>query len=529
MRLTKLLRVVGFFLSVFLSQGSVAVVYEVTTAQEFQAALSAASGIDGSHEILLKDSLSGAGDLYYEPRYGGGLKITGDEKRTLEELNLYVVLIDVELDLTVENLDFKNSFVFLPRSGLQSMALKDVTTIGAVINPEKLGSVVLDHVSGAPLLCLNSTPYTPGPEVLITNTLLIRERVSGECYLRTQKLEIRDSEIRNFRFSGRSNGSDPAVLTGNIFSEADIRGYESIEARNNTIESGTGYLLVNGGSRTIRFAENRCLRLGNLGLVTNLGSGGGLEAKRNLNCSIDAGGNGAPVVVSGNVGRRLRVDGSKGSNITIRNNTFQGIEISGQAALVDVTNNIVWGDCFYGDLHDCGQLVLKDFPDRSEARNNIVREMIGYWRVDEKNLISDPKLANVKPLDYEAAIVHAGIDYHLTSDSPAIDAGTNSVLPDLEEYDLDGNSRLLNGVIDIGAYERNTTALHPADTNGDFVISSEEFESYNSAWRANDIWPTSPEVITADFVTRAGYLLQKGGDYKNIGVGKPQTWVPVNE
>jgi len=32
-----------------------------------------------------------------------------------------------------------------------------------------------------------------------------------------------------------------------------------------------------------------------------------------------------------------------------------------------------------------------------------------------------------------------------------------------------------------------------------------------------------------DFVTRAGYLLQKGGSYHNIGVGKPATWVPADE
>ena len=83
--------------------------------------------------------------------------------------------------------------------------------------------------------------------------------------------------------------------------------------------------------------------------------------------------------------------------------------------------------------------------------------------------------------------------------------------------------------MDIGAFERSITALHPADTSGDSVISSSEFEAYNSAWRANEVWTTSPTVIPIDFVTRAGYLLQKGGAYKNIGVGKPQTWVPANE
>jgi hypothetical protein len=71
--------------------------------------------------------------------------------------------------------------------------------------------------------------------------------------------------------------------------------------------------------------------------------------------------------------------------------------------------------------------------------------------------------------------------------------------------------------------------LHPADTNGDSSISREEFDAYNEAWRTNEAWPTAPQTISVDFVTRAGYLLNKGGTYNNIGVGKPQTWVPIND
>jgi hypothetical protein len=45
---------------------------------------------------------------------------------------------------------------------------------------------------------------------------------------------------------------------------------------------------------------------------------------------------------------------------------------------------------------------------------------------------------------------HAG--YQLRSDSPAINAGDVSA-PDLPEKDLDGNPRIVNGTVDIGAYE----------------------------------------------------------------------------
>ena len=87
----------------------------------------------------------------------------------------------------------------------------------------------------------------------------------------------------------------------------------------------------------------------------------------------------------------------------------------------------------------------------------------------------------------------------------------------------------MGGVVDVGAHERFTGTFHPADTDGNSSISRAEFEEYNAAWRLNEPWPNPPVIIDADYVTRAGYLLQKGGDYKNIGVGKPQTWVPVNE
>lgn len=44
-------------------------------------------------------------------------------------------------------------------------------------------------------------------------------------------------------------------------------------------------------------------------------------------------------------------------------------------------------------------------------------------------------------------------DLHLLPSSPGIDAGSNSSLPDALTSDLDGNARVDNGIVDIGAYE----------------------------------------------------------------------------
>jgi len=45
-------------------------------------------------------------------------------------------------------------------------------------------------------------------------------------------------------------------------------------------------------------------------------------------------------------------------------------------------------------------------------------------------------------------------DYHLKEPSPCIDAGDNTLLPSGVDKDLDGNPRIVNGTVDIGAYEK---------------------------------------------------------------------------
>jgi hypothetical protein len=85
---------------------------------------------------------------------------------------------------------------------------------------------------------------------------------------------------------------------------------------------------------------------------------------------------------------------------------------------------------------------------------------VGPWGLDRGgNMDADPLFVdpgwwdnNETPEDPNDDIWVNG-DYHLLPDSPCIDAGDNDAVPADVTTDLDGNSRIVNGFVDMGAYE----------------------------------------------------------------------------
>jgi len=71
----------------------------------------------------------------------------------------------------------------------------------------------------------------------------------------------------------------------------------------------------------------------------------------------------------------------------------------------------------------------------------------GYWAdANDPNIIVEPNDPNAVWVDG---------DYHLLPTSSCIDAGDPNYVPEPDETDIDGNPRVINGRIDMGAYESN--------------------------------------------------------------------------
>ena len=205
-------------------------------------------------------------------------------------------------------------------------------------------------------------------------------------------------------------------------------------------------------------------------------------------------------------------------NNTITGNNSTGIgggvtfQVSGVVELLNVYNNIIWGNTASGsgaDVYLTGTGKKKLFLFNDVDTNG----MSGVWDVAADSIDVAPQFFD--PVNG---------DYHIKGTSPCKDTGTNGA-PSLPATDLDGGPRIANGTVDLGCYEFSTAATHPADTDTNFVITAAEFNAYAAAWKAGQGWTNGPNPISADYVTRAGYLMtNSSGVYHNDGSARPVNW-----
>ena len=534
------------------AQGAAAVVFEVTTAEEFQAALTTAASNGGEDKILLASEVF-RGNFYYFAEESSDLDISSKDTDSFaiidadgKNFGLYIRGNDKSFNISIRHLVIQNGNNPADGGGLHLRQIKGEALLDSVIIADNKssgsgGGVFSYGVEALKLVNSAIVRNTAQSGAAITNNRGITAsfdrtavtveslRIEGNVATDVRVLDISAQSVNISRLSFVENATNQNFYPCIEMSTSSLLITESVFERN-TCGRGVfdfqGFETLNFTKNTVR--DNKDDYPGSLKRMGTFSSSGRLQMVNNfidgIPAPIQAFTDSSPfegkgIVVHGNliVGPNFEFSSNGGTpdvDIQMTQNTLVNFSNgnlidTGENTAVLVQNNIFKTENSEVDLA-LGSLVKS-----SILKNNIIEEYTGFWLAKEANLNRDPRF-----YDMETG------DYHLASNSPAVDSGNNELLVS-EEYDLDGNARIINGTVDIGAYERSTTALHPADSNGDQSISQAEFDAYNTAWRTNDTWPTAPSIIPIDFVTRAGYLLQKGGAYKNIGVGKPATWVPL--
>ncbi|MHC4498150.1 MAG: right-handed parallel beta-helix repeat-containing protein, partial [Planctomycetota bacterium] len=142
--------------------------------------------------------------------------------------------------------------------------------------------------------------------------------------------------------------------------------------------------------------------------------------------------------------------GALSGTATITNCTFSAnsAEIGGgiYGGESSLTNSILWGNRdFFGageEAQICGGTLIVDY--------SCIQGWSGALG-GTGNIADDPWFVEAVGADHVAGTEDDNL--RLLSGSPCLDAGDNSALPPSLITDLDGNPRVVNGVVDMGAYE----------------------------------------------------------------------------
>jgi hypothetical protein len=322
----------------------------------------------------------------------------------------------------------------------------------------------------------------------------------GESAVLCMNGEWTDTVVEGFTMTG-GDGTDIGGYTygGGMYCRYASPTIRNCVFRNNVADAGGG-LAVHGSYSMVSdcvFTENEALTggyFGGGGLFTNGG------APKVVNCqftnnlaSVLAKGGGISLflgfpeitncLIAGNEARHgggimNQKSTAKITNCTIANNAASGygggLNCFYPTAQTTVTNCIVWNNAAATD----GPAIL----DQSGAVT-VVRytDVEGGWSgAGSNNIDMDPSF--VDPI---------GEDCRLSSASPCVDPESGSddgALPEYAGIDLDGNPRIMNQAVDLGAYEFQgapvETCLADFDANG--VVEFDDLVTLLTSWGACD-------------------------------------------
>ena len=230
------------------------------------------------------------------------------------------------------------------------------------------------------------------------------------------------------------NGAAVTIIDGGGTSRCATLG--TANAHTNTVLNG--FTLTNGFA-TVIGGGSAYGTLNNCTLSNNTAEYGGGSARSTLNnCTLtgntaEFGGGSAQATLNNCtlIGNTANRDGGGSREGTLNNCTLRGNEAYG-----------VGGGSYLGRLNNC--IVWGNTSDSVGSEN--------YYSIDFNYCNTFPLPAGRGNISQDPLFVDAtNGDYRLEAGSPCIDAGNNDYVT--TATDLDGNTRIMNGTVDMGAYE----------------------------------------------------------------------------
>jgi hypothetical protein len=131
-----------------------------------------------------------------------------------------------------------------------------------------------------------------------------------------------------------------------------------------------------------------------------------------------------------------------------------------------VTNCILWGDSAPNGpeiFNDGTSSATVSYSDVQGGETGVYDPCDGLlWGAG--NIDADPCFVDA-----------ANGDYHLLEDSPCVDAGDNTAVPSGVTTDLDGNPRIVNGIVDMGAFEAQLVNQPPVAVCQDVTVMADSY------------------------------------------------------
>ena len=308
--------------------------------------------------------------------------------------------------------------------------------------------------------------------------------VSASGNLTLQNMVIRDFTVQrnNFAYSGDVMFVNEARLTLDdvtLTDNGDDQFHEVIVANSSHFDV-TNTDIVGNASGAMYIAFGLSTTIENSNISDNVGRGISSEASNStiINASLITGNQGLAVgiyngemtvnnsFITGNASSDFGVIYNAFGDLTLNNVTVAGNKATGTNGIVEnvysefdtvgnlmINNSILWGNDGNGTL-------IMDDGNGVFINSGIIEG--GWLGAGSNNFDANPLFVN--PL-LPSTAPSSGGDYHLESDSPAINHGDNSLV--IGAFDIDGESRIQQTIVDIGADER----LSPYDVNYDGKVS----------------------------------------------------------